>query len=156
LFTEVYGRVKELEDKLVLSMPRSDAMKQLMEKDTQHRQELAKLATRAESAEQVTAKLDEMAKRLGVMLGDVVSLKISNHVRDQDLKNLWSAFDKSVKAEVDKVKQAAAAEKEGLEKRIVALEQEKVDKEANLASREDEQKRKEAVLANLLLQLKAR
>jgi uncharacterized protein YceH (UPF0502 family) len=156
LFTEVYGRVKELEDKLVLSMPRSDVMKQLMGKDTQHRQELAKLATRAESAEQVTAKLDEMAKRLGVMLGDVVSLKISNHVRDQDLKNLWSAFDKSVKAEVDKVKQAAAAEKEGLEKRIVALEQEKVDKEANLASREDEQKRKEAVLANLLLQLKAR
>jgi regulator of protease activity HflC (stomatin/prohibitin superfamily) len=156
LFTEVYGRVKELEDKLVLSMPRSDAMKQLMEKDTQHRQELAKLATRAESAEQVTAKLDEMAKRLGVMLGDVVSLKISDHVHDQDLKNLRSAFDKSVKAEVDKVKRAAAAEKEGLEKRIVALEQEKVDKEANLASREDEQKRKEAVLANLLLQLKAR
>jgi hypothetical protein len=156
LFTEVYGRVKELEDKLVLSMPRSDAMKQLMEKDTQHRQELAKLATRAESAEQVTAKLDEMAKRLGVMLGDVVSLKISDHVHDQDLKNLRSAFDKSVKAEVDKVKRAAAAEKEGLEKRIVALEQEKVDKEANLTSREDEQKRKEAVLANLLLQLKAR
>jgi hypothetical protein len=142
------------EGKLADSTPRLDAQAALMQRDNNHVEELAKLITRAELAKKVTSKLNEMAQRLGVMVGDVVSLKISDRVRDQELKVLRSNFDKSVKVKVDEVKKAAAGE-DLLMKRIAALEQEKMDKEANLASCKDELKRREDILADLLLQLEA-
>jgi hypothetical protein len=62
-------------------------------------------------------------------------------------------FSEKLEAEVGKVRELHAVEKRELSEKIVALEQERADREAGLASREDEIKRKEADQANRLLAL---
>ena len=129
-------------------MPRSAAQAALAEKDWLHSEELAGLRDRAEAAEKVKPRLDELARRLGVMRADVASLTASDRAHDQGMKELRAMFDKKLEAEVRKVREASAAEKRELSDKVAALEEVKAEREAGLASREDEIKRKEAEQAN--------